>query len=314
MNSRRSPVRLTLAVLASVLVLGGCAERAPEPPADSAGSGKAFPVTVTPPGGKPLTLERKPERIVSLSPSATEALYAVGAGEQVVAVDDQSTYPPEAPQTKLSGLTPSPEKIADHDPDLVVVNADVDNLTAALAKVDIATLVLPDARTLADAYAQFELLGEATGHPDDGKDVAARVKRDIAKIVRDADQPAGELSYYHEVDQTYYTATSATFIGEVYGLFGLRNIADGDDPNANGGYPQLSAEKIIKADPDLIFLADVKCCGQNLQTVAKRPGWDTLTAVKQRRVIALNDDVASRWSPRIVDLVRDVADAVEAAG
>jgi len=313
-NSRRSPVRLTLAALASVLVLGGCAERAPEPPKDSAGSADAFPVTVTPPGGKPLTLERKPARIVSLSPSATEALYAVGAGEQVVAVDDQSTYPPEAPQTKLSGLTPSPEKIADHEPDLVVVNADVDNLTAALAKVDIATLVLPDARTLADAYAQFELLGEVTGHPDGGKDVAARVKRDIAKIVRDTDQPAGELSYYHEVDQTYYTATSATFIGEVYGLFGLRNIADGDDPNTNGGYPQLSAEKIIQADPDLIFLADVKCCGQNLQTVAKRPGWDTLTAVKQRRVIALDDDVASRWSPRIVDLVRDVADAVEDVG
>lgn len=286
----KSPIRGTV-VLLTALVLGACAERPAAPPADDV-----------------------PQRIVSLSPSATEALYAVGAGPQVVAVDDQSTYPEQAPRTKLSGLTPSPEQIAKHDPDLVVVSADVDKLSAALDKLGIETLVLPDAPTLEDAYGQFRKLGEVTGHADEGRDVAARVKRDIAKVVKDTDLPKRKLSYYHEVDQTFYTATSATFIGEVYSLFGLRNIADGDDPKANGGYPQLSAEKIIKANPDLIFLADTKCCGQNLQAVAKRPGWRTLTAVKQRRVIALDDSIASRWSPRVVDLVRTVADAVEAAG
>lgn len=295
-------------------MLAGCAERAPEPAADSPGSElPAFPVTVTPPGGEPLKLDRKPARIVSLSPSATEALFAVGAGDQVVAVDDQSNYPKDVPKTKLSGLTPSPEQIADHEPDLVVTSSDVNKLSAALAKIDVQTLVLPDAKTLDDAYAQFELLGKATGHAAEGRDVAARVKRDIAKIVKDTAKPAKPLSYFHELDQTLYTATSATFIGEVYSMFGMVNIADGDDPTANGGYPQLSAEKIVESDPDLIFLADAKCCGQNYDTVRKRPGWDTLTAVKERRVIALDDDIASRWSPRVVDLVRDVADAVEAA-
>lgn len=299
------------ALSVAALVLTGCAERAPEP-AEQAGSG--FPVTVTPPGGEKLTLKAKPKRIVSLSPSATEALYAVGAGEQVVAVDDQSDYPEDVPRTKLSGLTPSPEEIAEHDPDLVVVSSDVDNLTAALAKIDVQTLVLPDAKTLDDAYAQFELIGAATGHADGGKDVATRVKAEIAKIVKDTPKPAQPLTYYHELDQTLFSVTSATFIGEVYGLFGLENIADGDDPNASGGYPQLSAEKIIDANPDLIFLADVECCGQNPGTVAKRPGWDTLTAVKEKQVVQLDDDIASRWSPRVVDLARDVADAVEAAG
>ncbi|MGH3433057.1 MAG: ABC transporter substrate-binding protein [Thermocrispum sp.] len=312
MNTRTLSLRRALAALsAATLVLAGCADRAPEPAAPVSGG---FPVTVTPPGGEPLTLERKPEKIVSLSPSATEALYAVGAGEQVVAVDDQSNYPKDVPRTKLSGLTPSPEQIADYEPDLVVVSSDVDKLSAALAEIDVPTLVLPDATTLTDAYAQFELVGEVTGHPDGGKDVATRVKSEIAKIVRDTPKPAQPLSYYHELDQTLYTATSATFVGEVYGLFGLRNIADGDDPKANGGYPQLSAEKVIDANPDLIFLADAKCCGQTYDTVRKRPGWDTLTAVKQQHVFPLDDDIASRWSPRIVDLVRDVADAVEAAG
>jgi iron complex transport system substrate-binding protein len=290
---RRAPLTILTCVLAllGAVALSGCATRDEAPAAQ----------------------EKRPERIVSLSPSATETLFAVGAGQQVVAVDSASTYPEQAPRTPLSGLTPDPEAIASHKPDLVIVSSDVTNLTAALEKTGTKTLVMPDAKTLDAAYAQFAQLGEVTGHKAEGEDLARRTKADIDKLVAGTPKPAKPLSYYHELDQTYYSVTSATFLGSLYQQFGLTNIADGSDPTASGGYPQLSAEKIIQADPALIFLADTKCCGQNAQTVAARLGWNTLTAVKANRVFPLDDDIASRWSPRITDLARAVSAAVAAS-
>ncbi|OLT45287.1 ABC transporter substrate-binding protein [Saccharomonospora sp. CUA-673] len=303
---------LAVLPLLAVLALAGCAQREDSPDDGNGSASAGFPVELRPAGAPPVTLEDKPERIVSLVPSVTETLYEVGAGDQVVAVDDVSTYPDHAPRTDLSGLNPDPQAIAGHNPDLVIVNADPDGSVAeALDKTGVATLVLPAPGTLEEAYDQFALVGEATGHPDAGRQLADDVEAEITELADNA--PNRELSYYHEVDPSYYTVTSATFLGEIYDQFGLRNIADQGNPDAMGGYPQLTAEKIIEADPDLVFLADVKCCGQNAQTVAERPGWDTLTAVEQDRVFPLDDDLASRWSPRLVEFVRDIADAVAEA-
>jgi iron complex transport system substrate-binding protein len=105
--------------------------------------------------------------------------------------------------------------------------------------------------------------------------------------------------------------TSKTFIGSLYALFGLKNIADEADKQGTG-YPQLSAEYLLQSDPDLVFLADTKCCGQTAGTVAQRPGWPNLKAVKNGAVIELDDDVASRWGPRIIDQLRVVAERIEA--
>ncbi|EIF00047.1 ABC transporter substrate-binding protein [Saccharomonospora glauca] len=302
--------RFLLLPLLLVLSLTACAERQEDTPRDSADS-SGFPVELKPEGAPAVTLEERPERIVSLSPSATEVLYAVGAGDQVVAVDEMSTIPEQAPRTEMSGLNPDPQRIAAHDPDLVVVESDTDGkLADALAKTGTPTLVLRAPETLDAMYAQFELVGKATGHASEGEDLARRTKEEIEKLVADAGNAGENLSYYHELDPSYYSVTSETFIGQIYGLFGLTNIADRDDPSAHGGYPQLSAETILSADPDLVFLADTQCCGQTAETVAKRPGWDTLTAVREHRVIELQEDSASRWTPRIVDFVRTVADGV----
>lgn len=312
---RRRPHRLVrllaLLPLLGALALAGCAQRADDDNGgDEAGTG--FPVTVEPAGAPAVTLDAQPERIVSLVPSVTETLYEVGAGEQVVAVDEMSTHPPEAPRTEMSGIDPDPQQLASHEPDLVIVGSDAEGkLASALKKTGVPTLVLPAPKTLQDAYAQFALVGKATGHAGEGRRLADETEQTITDLADSA--PDKDLSYYHEVDPTYYTITSATFLGEVYELFGLRNIADQGDPNAMGGYPQLSAEKIVEANPDLVFLADTKCCGQNADTVAKRPGWDTMTAVEKDRVYPLDDDIASRWSPRLVEFVRVVADAVAEA-
>ena len=308
--NRRRVRRLAAIALVSALVTAGCAERAEEKPAAPKTEQQQFPVTVTPPAGEPLTIEERPERIVSLSASNTETLFAVGAGKQVVAADEQSNYPAEAPKTDLSGLTPNVEAIAKYDPDLVVLSEDADGIVAALRKLDRQVLVVPAAATLDDLYTGIELLGEATGHAEQATDLAERTRDDLEKLAADA--PKQDLTYYHELDTTYFSATSKTFIGQVYGLFGLTNIADAADKDGSG-YPQLSTEHILQSDPDMIFLADTKCCGQNAETVAARPGWRNLGAVKNDDVVALDDDLASRWGPRVVDLARSISDAVAKA-
>jgi iron complex transport system substrate-binding protein len=250
-----------------------------------------------------------PERIVSLSPTATEMLFAIDGGDQVVAVDDQSNYPEEAPRTDLSGFEPNVEAIVAEDPDLVVLSEDTGDVVAGLEAADVEALLLPAATTLDESYDQIKKLGNVTGHEDEAADVVQGMKDDIDDITSSLPEREDEApTYYHELDQTLYTATSSTFIGQVYDLVGLENIADAADDGS--GYPQLSAEHIIDQDPDLIFLADTKCCGQTAETVAARPGWAEVTAVTEDHVVELDDDIASRWGPRVVDLLRTVADEV----
>lgn len=252
-------------------------------------------------------------RIVSLSPTATEMLFAIGAGDRVVAVDEYSNYP-EAVLSKphdLSGFTPNVEAIAAMKPDLVVIANDAGGLTAQLGALGIKVWTGPAAVTFDDVYAQIEQLGAATGHVADAAGVVANMQRDIAAAVAAAPKSAAGTSYYHELDDTYYSVTSKTFIGQIYGLFGLKNIADAGP--AGNDYPQLSAEFIITQNPSLIFLADTTCCKQTVQTVAARPGWKAITAVKDGTgVIELDDGVASRWGPRVVDYIKAVSVALNA--
>jgi iron complex transport system substrate-binding protein len=300
-------VKKTLLLVLVAFVAAACGE------ARTAGTQPAatgsFPVTVQASSG-PLTLQAKPVRIVSLSPTSTEILFAIGAGEQVVAVDDQSTFPTSAPKTTLSGFEPNIEAIASYRPDLVVFSngAIADKLEA----LSIPGLFHDAAASLEDTYRQITELGQATGHTGDAAKLVSRMRKDISDITAEVGEKAGGApTYYHELDSTYFSVTSKTFIGRVYALLGLENIADAADAQGTG-YPQLSAEYIIQADPALIFLADTKCCGQSPETVAKRAGWNQIRAVKDGHVIALDDDVASRWGPRIVDFLRTVRDALDA--
>ncbi len=303
---------LALAI-AAALLLGACgddtAAPATAPPAAPAPAAATFPVDITTAGGS-FRVATRPVRIVSLSPTATEMLFAIGAGPQVAAVDDQSNFPAEAPRTDLSGFTPNVEAIAGQRPDLVVVDRDSAGVVAALGQLAIPTAVLPAAATLDDVYAQIEQLGAATGNIGEAAALVAQMRRDIAGVVAEAPARPEPLTYFHELDDTFYSVTSKTFVGALYTSVGLRNIADG--AAGAGDYPQLSPEAVIQADPDLIFLADTKCCQESAETVAARPGWSGITAVRSGHVIALDDDVASRWGPRVVDLLRQIVAAVKA--
>jgi iron complex transport system substrate-binding protein len=234
-------------------------------------------------------------------------LFAIGAGTQVIAVDDQSNYPPEAPMTSLSAYKPNVEAITGYKPDLVVIADGTGELRTSLEKVGLEVLSAPSAKTIDDTYRQLAELGEATGHEDEATEVVATMRRRLQELAASLPASAKGATYYHELDPTYFTATSKTFIGAVYSMLGLRNIADPADVDQSG-YPQLSAESIVAADPDVIFLADTKCCAQSPDTVKARDGWSQLKAVRTGHVVALDDDVASRWGPRIVEFVETVAD------
>ncbi|MEV5500021.1 ABC transporter substrate-binding protein [Nonomuraea fuscirosea] len=318
------PVRTAFAgALLGTLVLAGCGQTggttaspsappaAPSSTAPTSGAAAAgFPVTVEAANGK-VTIAEKPKRIVSLSATHTETLFAIGAGPQVVAVDDRSNYPPEAPKTALSGFKPNVEAIVAQKPDLVVVSDDLDKVVAELGKLNVPVLHQPAATNLDEAYEEITELGAATGNEAKAGEVVSGMKTALDKLAAEAPKNS-KLTYYHELDQTPYAVTSKTFIGQVYAMFGLTNIAD-EAPDAAGGYPKLSAEFVAQADPDLIFLADVKCCQQSKETLAARPGWKNLSAIKNDRVVQLDDDLASRWGPRVVELAESIGASVTAA-
>jgi iron complex transport system substrate-binding protein len=249
-----------------------------------------------------------PHRIISLSPTATETLFAIGAGKQVIAVDNQSDYPKSAPHTSLSGFTPNVEAVIAYHPDLVVISYSPKDFAGALAQAHVRVLLQGPANTLKDVYGQIAQLGRVTGHVAEATALVKRMTTRIAKLVRSA--PKKALSVYNELSPDYYSATSASIIGDVLRLFGLRNIADAAPGASDSGAVQLSAEYIVSASPDLIVLADTRCCGQSRAKVAERPGWSTIAAVKKGAIVVIDDSIASRWGPRLVNFVNAVASAL----
>jgi len=262
-----------------------------------------FPQTIMDDVGV-VTIFDRPERIVSLSPTATEMLFAVGAGSQVVAADSFSNFPPEAPTTDLSGFQPNLEAIATYSPDLVVASFDPGDLAAGLRAIGIEVLIYGSAANLGVSFDQMLLLGLATGNAEQARAAVAELVTEIDVAVSNIVLPAEPLNYYLELDPELFSVSSSSFIGQIFAAAGLASIGDAAE-GAAGGFPQLSEEFILDANPDFIFLTD--CCGDTAETLAERPGWDNLDAVIGGRVIVLDADIVSRWGPRIIELLARVA-------
>jgi cobalamin transport system substrate-binding protein len=304
MPAPKIPKPLVLSLL--IAMLAGCGSTGSSV---TTASTDRFPLTLTT-AGSTVIIPHKPVRIVSLSATATEDLYAVGAGAQVVAVDSYSDYPANTPRTSLSGFKPNVEAIAGYRPDLVIVSDDTDGIVSQLGKLQIPALVEPPASDLDGVYMQLRQIGQATAHSEQADSTVAALRRQIESALKSVPAMGRTLSVYHELDQTYYSATSHTFIGQVYKLLGLRNIADAA-PGSNP-YPQLSSEYIISANPDVIVLADTVCCQQSAATVKGRAGWDAITAVRTGAVVPVKDEIASEWGPRIVLFIQAVVNELKA--
>ena len=197
----------------------------------------------------------------------------------MIAVDDQSDYPKSAPKTKLSGFTPNVEAVVGYHPDLVVISYSPKDFAGALAKAHIRVLVQPFATSFKDAYAQMLQLGRVTGHTKEARALVARHEEPHREAGQGA--PKKALKVYNELTPDYYSATGASIIGEIFELFGLKNIADAAPGAGSVGAVQLSAEYIVGSSPDLIVLADTRCCGQSRAKVLSRPGWGTIAAVRK---------------------------------
>ena len=228
-----------------------------------------------------------------------------------------SNYPANAPVTKLSGLTPNLEAIASYKPALVIASENSNGLVSGLGKLHVPVLMKQATATLNDAYDQIVQIGQATGHAQQAGETVATMKSEIAADVEQAGVSRKDLTYYWELSSNpYYSVTSSTFIGQIVSLFGLKNIADAASKASDGGYPELSQEYIVTARPAIIFLADNQPAdgGQSPAIVTKRPGYaQAIPAVKDHEIIALNDDIASRWGPRLPQLVAQIAQAVDKA-
>jgi iron complex transport system substrate-binding protein len=290
---------------------GGSGPATSQPAGSSSSAGTAsaavFPVTLGT-GSTAVTIAKKPTRIVSLSPTVTEDLFAIGAGTQVVAVDKNSNYPASVPHTALDAYQLNAEAVAAYRPDLIVESGLTPAQVAQLKALKLPVVEEPAAGNLEQVYQQITDLGKATGNGAGAAALVGSMRDKIAGIVASTPKPPAGTSYYYELDQTYYSVTTATFVGQLFKLLGLTSIADAaKGAAAAGGYPQLNSEFVVKADPDYLFLADTKCCGQSARTVAARPGWSVSTAVKDGRIEALDDDIASRWGPRVVDLLQTIS-------
>ena len=263
-----------------------------------------YPITVKF-GGYTTTIAKKPTKIISLSPSATEILYAVGAGSQILAVDNLSNYPANAPVSEISAFEPSVEAILAKKPDLVLLSIDstkAPQIRNALVKLGIPVLMEKAPATLKDVYAENTLLARVTDRQAGAVRLNASMAKSIKEILAKA-KKSSKIRIFHELDDTYYSVTSNTFIGKVYKDFGAVNIADAAAGADNSGYPQLSAEYLLKSDPQVIFLADAQY-GVTADSVSKRAGWSQISAVKNKKIVELPADIPSRWGPRLVDFYK----------
>jgi iron complex transport system substrate-binding protein len=263
-----------------------------------------FPVTVG-----DLTLDTEPQRVVSMSATATEMLFAISAGDKVVAVDNFSNFPKDVEALpKVDAYQPSVEAISELDPDLVVISYDPGNLVEQLNALSIPVFTAYAVANLDGAYEQLQQLGALTGRAEEASVVVDSLRSEIESIVSGVKRQDPPLTYFYELDPTLYSVTTNTFIGSVLAQLGLVSIADG--VQEGNDYPQLSAEVVVEKNPDIIFLADVKCCAQSAAVVAEREGWRTLSAVRNDSIVELDDDIASRWGPRLVVLIKQVAAAI----
>ena len=307
----RTPVGALALLLALLLALAaacgdegdnGAAARTSTPTATAAAAVQ-YPLTLTDGLGRSVTLTSAPQRIASLSPAATEILFAVGAGGQVAAVDKFSDYPPEAKRREqLDAFQPSVEAIAGAQPDLVLVFYDPGNLVDGLTNANLTVFFLDTPTSVEGVLEQIRLLGQATGHRQEGEELAQSMQQGITAIEERLADVAQGPRLFHEVDNQLYTVAPASFVGNLYSILKAQNIAAGSDQ----AYPQLSQEAIIEADPEVIILGDA-AGGESPETVMARPGWGSISAVKNDRIYVIDPDIVSRPGPRLVDALETLA-------
>ena len=259
--------------------------------------------------GRKINLEQAPQRIVSLAPSNTEILFGVGAGSQVVGRDTLSDFPEEAKALTDIGSTfdaLNTEKIVSLKPDLVLAaEINTPEQVKQLESLGLTVYYLKNPSTLEGMYKNLEIVGQMTGHDKETATLIESLKKRVAAVDEKIAPISSRPNVFYELDATDpakpFTAGKGTFITQLIERAGGHNIAADLD-----GYPQMSLEQVVAANPAFIILGDARY-GVTPESIAKRPGWGNLDAVKNGKVLPFNDDLVSRPGPRLVDALEQLA-------
>ncbi len=269
-----------------------------------AGCAPAAPAAMTDGLGREVKLSAVPQRIVSLAPSNTEILFAVGAGGQVVGRDDFSDYPEAAKALPAAGGSMGNynyETIVSLKPDLVLMTGiHTPEQVKALEDLGITVYYLPNPVSLDDLFVNIETVGKLTGRSAEAEKLNAelrgRLKAVNDKLAGVTDKP----SVFYELDGSEpskpWTAGGGTFLSQLISMAGGVNIGD-QMPEM---YGQMSLEALLVADPQVILLGDA-AYGVTPEQVAVRAGWEALTAVRSNRILTFDDNLVSRPGPRLIE-------------
>lgn len=286
-----------------IIALVGCAGAKTPEVSEVATVAIPKPVSVVDDAGRTVEIAKAPQRLVSLAPSNTEILFALGLGDKVVGVTDFCDYPEEAKAIeKVGGIEPNLEKIVDLDPDLVLAiggsPAQVEKATE-MEKLDLTVLVL-EPGDIEGIMANIELVGKAVGAEKEASELVAQMRKRFDDITAKAKGAESKPKVFFELDATDpskpYTPGPGSFIDALITLAGGSNVGAG----AKMQWAQLSTEEIIAQDPEVIVLGDANY-GVTAEMVKERPGWSVITAVKNDAIYPIDDVLVSRPGPRIID-------------
>lgn len=259
--------------------------------------------------GREVKLNGPAQRVVSMAPSNTEILFAIGAGNQVVGRDTLSDFPEEAKKLPDIGSTfdaLNTEQIVSLEPDLVLAaEINTPEQVKQLQDLGLTVYYLKNPLTLEEMYGNLEIVAQLTGHEKEAATLIDSLKKRVAVVDEKIAPISSRPNVFYELDATDpakpYTAGRGTFITQLIERAGGHNIAADLD-----GYPQISLEQVVAADPAFIVLGDARY-GVSAETIAQRPGWENLSAVKNGKVLPFNDDLVSRPGPRLVDALEALA-------
>ena len=259
--------------------------------------------------GREVKLNGSAQRVVSMAPSNTEILFAIGAGDQVVGRDALSDFPEETKQLPDIGSTfgtLNTEQIVALKPDLVLAaEINTPEQVKQLEDLGLTVYYLKNPLTLEEMYGNLEIVAQLTGHEKEAATLIESLKKRVAAVDEKIAPLSARPNVFYELDATDpakpYTAGKGTFITQLIERAGGHNIAADLD-----GYPQMSLEQVVAADPSFIILGDARY-GISPESIAQRPGWGDLTAVKNGQVLPFNDDLVSRPGPRLVDALEELA-------
>lgn len=296
---------LTAILTMMLLFVAACGTNGGETPNTAKPDAGSYPITTTDDTGVEITFEKAPEKVVTLVPSETEIMFAIGAGDQVVGVDEFSNYPEEAAsKAKVGDMNTNIEAVVALNPDMVLassgMNADaITKLRGLNIKV-----VAVDPTTYDATVAKIELIGKIMDKVEEAATVADHM-RSVKQEVTDAVKEATVKTVYLEFSPGW-SVGSGTFLDELVTLAGGKNVAA-----AQSGWFEMNAEEVIAQNPDVIIYPALKEEPNPIASaIESRPGWDVINAVKNNQLLTVTEDPLVRVGPRLADGLLELAKAI----